>query len=130
MTKPHLYTVAEVAESFGIHKSAIHRAISRGKFPGVRVKDTWMVPEDQLDAWSMGEWVPGPELPMERRTLTAQLRFAILTRDAYTCRYCGRKPPEVTLEVDHVVPFSKGGSSDPDNLVTACRECNRGKSDQ
>jgi len=37
-------------------------------------------------------------------------------------------PPKVPLEVDHVVPVSKGGKNDMANLITACFDCNRGKS--
>lgn len=54
-------------------------------------------------------------------------RFEILMRDGFTCRYCGRKPPAVELEVDHVVPRARGGGNGPSNLVTACTECNLGK---
>ena len=50
-------------------------------------------------------------------------------RDKFTCQYCGKTTPEVILEVDHVTPKSKGGTDDFDNLITSCRECNRGKSD-
>jgi hypothetical protein len=42
--------------------------------------------------------------------------------------YCGKMPPEVTLQVDHVVPICKGGPDDSHNLVTSCRDCNAGKS--
>jgi len=42
-------------------------------------------------------------------------------------RQIGLKP-DVTLEVDHVVPRSRGGTDDPENLVTSCQDCNRGKS--
>lgn len=56
-----------------------------------------------------------------------KLRFEILTRDGYRCRYCGRGAPEVSLEVDHVQPRSRGGSNHHFNLVTACFECNHGK---
>lgn len=56
-----------------------------------------------------------------------RLRFEILRRDAFTCQYCGRKAPEVTLDVDHMVPTALGGTDDPTNLVTACSECNSGK---
>lgn len=62
------------------------------------------------------------------RTLRASVRFDVLRRDGYTCRYCGRKAPLVRLQVDHVIPWSAGGSDDLSNLVTACVECNIGKS--
>ena len=54
-------------------------------------------------------------------------RFRILCRDKFTCRYCGRKAPEVALHVDHIFPKSKGGTSNDDNLITSCFECNLGK---
>jgi hypothetical protein len=58
---------------------------------------------------------------------SAKLRFEVFNRDNFTCRYCGRKTPEVILELDHVIPLSKGGTDDLDNLTTSCFECNRGK---
>lgn len=61
--------------------------------------------------------------------LSKTLRFAILSRDGFKCRYCGRKPPEVELHVDHVQPKSLGGKDKESNLVAACRDCNGGKSD-
>jgi hypothetical protein len=54
-------------------------------------------------------------------------RFEVFKRDGFTCRYCGRKSPEVVLEADHVIPVAEGGTDDEVNLVTACWECNRGK---
>lgn len=61
--------------------------------------------------------------------VSVRARFEIFKRDDFSCRYCGRRSPEVVLEVDHVVPASKGGTDDEMNLVTSCWECNRGKSD-
>lgn len=55
------------------------------------------------------------------------LRFDIFRRDNFTCQYCGRRPPDVVLEVDHITPLSQGGDDDPSNLVTSCYDCNRGK---
>lgn len=55
-------------------------------------------------------------------------RFKVLERGGFKCHYCGRTPPEVTLEVDHQVPLSMGGSNSNSNLVPACFDCNRGKS--
>ena len=60
--------------------------------------------------------------------ISRRLRFEILRRDGYTCRYCGAQAPDVQLEVDHVIPDTLGGSDEPSNLVTACAPCNRGKS--
>jgi hypothetical protein len=59
--------------------------------------------------------------------LTPRVRFQVLQRDGFTCRYCGRRPPEVKLHVDHIVPRAKGGSDHHDNLQAACDTCNRGK---
>src|SRR5205814_1100255 len=54
-------------------------------------------------------------------------RFRIFSRDRFTCRYCGRRAPDVVLEIDHIVPKSRGGRDRLANLVTACFDCNRGK---
>lgn len=63
-----------------------------------------------------------------RKAIPRRLRFEILRRDGHTCRYCGGSAPDVKLTVDHVIPVALGGSDDPSNLVTACVDCNSGKS--
>lgn len=60
--------------------------------------------------------------------LSKKLRFEVFKRDGFTCQYCGGHPPNKVLEADHVIPKSKGGKDDINNLVTSCFECNRGKS--
>lgn len=62
-------------------------------------------------------------------TLNRRLRIAVLERDGYRCIYCGRSSRETVLEVDHVIPRARGGVDLSINLVTACRDCNGGKSD-
>lgn len=59
--------------------------------------------------------------------LRPSVRFEVLKRDRFCCRYCGKSAPEVLLEVDHVIPVSAGGTNALDNLVSACATCNRGK---
>lgn len=62
-----------------------------------------------------------------RRTLSVRTRFEIFKRDDFTCQYCGRRSPDVVLEVDHIIPVSDGGLDDPINLMTSCWDCNHGK---
>lgn len=59
--------------------------------------------------------------------ISKRLRFEILRRDNHTCYYCGRKPPEVELTIDHVLPQALGGTDEATNLVAACQDCNSGK---
>lgn len=59
--------------------------------------------------------------------VSKRIRYEVLRRDGFTCRYCGAKAPDVELQVDHVMPASLGGGDTPGNLVTACRDCNIGK---
>ena len=66
---------------------------------------------------------------MSRKALGKKLRFEVFKRDAFTCQYCGSKPPSIVLEVDHIHPVAAGGKDTVDNLITACFDCNRGKSD-
>lgn len=60
--------------------------------------------------------------------VSRRLRFEVFRRDGHACRYCGAMAPDVKLTVDHVVPVALGGSDDATNLVTACADCNAGKS--
>lgn len=59
--------------------------------------------------------------------INKKLRFEVFKRDSFTCQYCGRTPPEIKLEVDHIIPISQNGKQIIDNLITACFDCNRGK---
>lgn len=56
-----------------------------------------------------------------------KLRFNVFNRDSFTCQYCGRKAPDIVLEIDHVIPKSKGGLNNIENLKSCCSDCNQGK---
>lgn len=64
----------------------------------------------------------------ERTQLSKKDRFEVFKRDYFTCQYCGAKPPSVVLEIDHIDPVKNGGTNTIHNLITACFDCNRGKS--
>ncbi|MFE4420379.1 HNH endonuclease [Streptomyces sp. NPDC056817] len=59
--------------------------------------------------------------------VSKRLRYEILRRDRYTCRYCGASAPDAPMRVDHVTPVALGGTDHPSNLVAACEPCNSGK---
>ena len=62
-----------------------------------------------------------------RDNVPNELRRAVFERDNHTCLYCGGVGEETDLEVDHIIPVSKGGNDDIRNLCTACWKCNRSK---
>lgn len=68
--------------------------------------------------------------PISRKPLKTDLRFKILERDQYTCQTCGSKAPDVTLEIDHILPVSKGGTDTEENLRVLCQVCNNGRSNE
>lgn len=63
-------------------------------------------------------------------SLSVRVRFEVFKRDRFTCQYCGKTPPDVLLEVDHIIPKAAGGGDEITNLTTACWDCNHGKSDR
>lgn len=61
-----------------------------------------------------------------RHEIPLNVRAAVMARDAFMCRHCGSTDVE-EFEIDHVIPFSKGGDDSFENLQTVCRHCNRSK---
>jgi 5-methylcytosine-specific restriction endonuclease McrA len=66
-------------------------------------------------------------IPYQTRALS---RKNVLLRDRYTCQFCGRVMPAQELTLDHVIPRSRGGHTDWDNLVACCHRCNNLKGDR
>ena len=64
------------------------------------------------------------------RYISKSVRVTVLNRDKYKCVFCGRSSQQIELQIDHITPFSKGGSNDINNLQTLCLDCNVGKSDR
>lgn len=67
----------------------------------------------------------------QRSIMTDSLRYDILRRDGFRCQLCGATAKDgVKLHVDHIIPVSKGGKTEPSNLRTLCERCNLGKRDK
>ena len=67
----------------------------------------------------------------QRALMTKKLRDQIKKRDNFTCQICGNstyKEENLLLEIDHIIPVSKGGITKESNLQTLCWKCNRQKS--
>jgi 5-methylcytosine-specific restriction endonuclease McrA len=57
------------------------------------------------------------------RATATLTRRAVFARDGWVCQYCG----SAAENVDHVIPRSRGGPHEWDNVVAACRRCNSKK---
>jgi len=69
----------------------------------------------------------------QRALMTNKIREFIKQRDNFTCCHCGNstlKEANLLLEIDHIVPVSKGGYTVEENLQTLCWKCNRAKSNK
>ena len=89
--------------------------VGLGSFVAMFYEDDFIYPKRiRMSEEKPGEW--------------SEIRKMVYERDNYTCVYCGARG--VKFEVDHKIPFSRGGSDEMDNLVTACMCCNRQKRDK
>lgn len=70
-------------------------------------------------------------LKSKRKSLSGKTRINVLERDGYTCQMCGATIDDgVKLHIDHIIPVSKGGTNDMDNLQVLCHKCNLAKHDR
>ncbi len=67
--------------------------------------------------------------PTQRIPIPASVREYVLSRDNQQCRGCGKQGSKANLQIDHIIPVSRGGSNDISNLQTLCRKCNQKKRD-
>ncbi len=65
---------------------------------------------------------------LKRRTrfISQEVKHIVFERDGGRCSHCGSGS---NLEYDHIVPFSRGGSNEPENIQLLCLSCNRRKKD-
>lgn len=67
---------------------------------------------------------------VKRRIIPAYARHEIFKRDNYRCLECGVTNEQRELQIDHIIPISRGGSDELSNLQTLCTVCNLLKSDR
>ena len=114
----------------------IHK--SHGRFEACRF-DHW-IEESRINGRSSTDYVHTPSLqimvPRVIRLLEygriprRELKFNrknILVRDNYQCQYCGKKYPLGSMTIDHIIPRSRGGTTEWTNAVSCCKKCNSKK---
>lgn len=143
MVRCALWLVQEVGEG-----NAFTREQLREAFPGIaqvdrRLRDLrdygWIIytsrddptlePTDQRFV-EQGIPVWDPAARRSRTAVTADVRRAILERDGFACRRCGRSVREgatesVGLSIAHLAPLARGGNDTPGNLIVLCSSCHR-----
>jgi 5-methylcytosine-specific restriction endonuclease McrA len=129
-----------------INVTSVRRAIS------LLYRDVARAVDSEYRTFDFGTWArrrPGPDrlgllagaIPTPRVILLVSydrlpqryVRFSrvnVYMRDRSECQYCGRRLPRAHLNLDHVVPRSRGGKSAWENVVCSCIECNRRKGDR
>jgi 5-methylcytosine-specific restriction endonuclease McrA len=63
----------------------------------------------------------------KRRRESGKQRFRIFVRDGFRCQYCAKRLVPAQLTLDHIMPRSRGGTDDPENLAASCIPCNQRK---
>jgi hypothetical protein len=115
---PSLYTASIYNDRFGGWRTALEAFVAS-------------IEQEQVELLTFEKAVKtGKVTKRTKRDPPLSLRFFVLKRDRFCCITCGRSPANVAgliLEVDHIVPWSKGGESIEENLQTLCFDCNRGK---
>lgn len=122
-------------------KRELVRPLSRfSEGPYTRRFGAWRQALEAFVRWaentSAGGIEPVPSEPSRRQTPrdpNSALRWRVADRDGFRCRHCGKSPAlnaGVLLQIDHVVPWSKGGETVFENLQTLCSDCNIGKGAQ
>ena len=77
--------------------------------------------------WMHTDGLTSPLSQPPRRYIPVPVRRQVLARDGATCQQCGRSELDVPLHLDHIHPFSRGGTNEADNLQVLCIDCNLAK---
>jgi len=132
----HTAFAAGTWNAFHQSSSGCHGCFGIQSWPGYRFLDETTDPEPAACWAEVANGQPATPEPEKKdnrpnsRNIGDSLRFDVLKRSNFRCVYCGRDSKGTALEIDHIKPFSKGGTNELNNLQAVCARCNRGKSNK
>ena len=96
-----------------------------------RVEETEKLVRESYITYGTESLAEGWGSTKNRGSIPLNVRQQVFRNAENRCQQCGKSASDgVKLEVDHIMPVSRGGSDDISNLELLCFECNRGKSDR
>jgi hypothetical protein len=118
----HLAAYAEYWRTDLLGRETLSFAVRRKRRHIKALVAAGLIVQVDHDAWRL-VWTQGITPVYKREPISVSLRTEILNRDR-CCVLCGS---EDDLQIDHIVPVSKGGRSKKDNLQVLCGPCNQNK---
>ncbi|MBK6572937.1 MAG: HNH endonuclease [Saprospiraceae bacterium] len=128
------YNISSYENKFGSWRLALEQFIEYVNSDKENINDDTASQIIELNETKISEIKESKNEAIIKRTprgINLRLRFAVLKRDNFSCKKCGRAPakdPSIILHVDHITPWSKGGETVIGNLEALCEQCNLGKS--
>ena len=118
------YNKYTLSEWIKITKEFINDESFRKKYPLIISSPSTSILLPHVIAYQHSDFVP-----IKGRAVRFS-RKSIMQRDNYTCQYCGVKPKREDINLDHIIPKSRGGTNSWMNLVASCIYCNAKKGDR
>jgi 5-methylcytosine-specific restriction endonuclease McrA len=96
-----------------------------GRISVLEYYDDW-----EIHSPSLTMNVPALAITKDYHSFSKGIRFSrqnLYIRDLFQCQYCGETFEPYDLNIDHVIPLSKGGKTNWENCATSCKKCNHNK---
>lgn len=118
------YSAGTYEHRFGSWRKALEAFVEYMNAPGAESENASDISNEPAQAEDL---VTAASCTTGHRSVNLRLRWKVFQRDKYRCKVCGRRAGDFELQVDHIIPWSKGGRTELENLRLLCWDCNQGK---
>lgn len=119
------YTLDNEMKTYVVYIASSNKLIN-----GEKINTLFFVLREKLKEMMYGSKNNSYNKPKRINGITKSIRYEVLKRDNFKCVFCGKSKDEVSLEIDHIIPVSKGGTDELSNFQTLCCTCNLSKSNR